>query len=196
MRSFPDDSLASRCKLLYLRHFREIWRSKHLKSHRIWEFTGRVRLIVKGNHCGNFTLFVIFWYLGNLKFLWGYSIIWFQRKFYLCYFIIKISMDSRSFFLFPSFFWHLWRAILFFTCQDLQVVMATRFINLGVYISRRLLFQVKTLAKVKHNYLLRGRHLLLRELVTNFFASWSSFERKVISEFIRNSVLLRSHKRF
>ena len=30
MRSFPDDSLASRCKLLYLRHFREIWRSKHL----------------------------------------------------------------------------------------------------------------------------------------------------------------------
>ena len=55
-------------------------------------------MLVKGNHCGHFKLFVILWYLGNLKFLWGYSIIWFQRKFYLCYFIIKISTDSMSFF--------------------------------------------------------------------------------------------------
>ena len=135
-----------------------------------------VDFLTEGNNYENFNSFVILWYLGNLKFLLGDSIIWFQRKFYLCYFIIKYRWIAGVFSSFQT--WHLWRAILFFTCQDLQVVMATRFINLGVYFSWRLLFQVKTLARVKHNYLLRGRHLLLRELVTNFFATWRFFSER------------------
>ena len=56
MRSFPDDSLASRCKLLYLRHFREIGDQSTCK---VIEFESLPDVLVKGNHCGHFKLFVI-----------------------------------------------------------------------------------------------------------------------------------------
>ena len=79
-------------------------------------------------------------------------------------------MDSRSFFLFPN--------MTSLTCYFILHMSGSpgRYGNQvyqlgGLLFTEAFLFQVKTLAKVKHNYLLRGRHLLLRELVTNFFAS-------------------------